>query len=403
MRSYVTFTAIGANAAEFIDELVRSEVRVFGVSADKEVYRVNAAPRSYKAIAELASSYGVRTRVVRRHGAYFVMRKERGKVGVFAGVLGFFAVIAALSGYVWDIRIEGNSQVSDYQIMQELDKSGIRTGMRFGAKAANLAEVELALALSELAWVSIEQSGSRINVKVSEAGGVRDSEAIPLNQPANVISTHTGRLVSAEVYRGELLFEEGSGIRAGDVIVSGVVAIPEISGATGVPQETGNTAAYNYVHAQAELLVEISHAADFFQEYTVMQRAKNGRRTSNTSVVFLGRKVGRELQINPNAEHIDYSERLYTPHILGYPLPLRVLEQDYVFHDRIPVTDTPAAAREALDKQIELYERNFLLTCPQSEITARFVEYFPEANGVGALVHYTYITNTAQKVAISME
>jgi similar to stage IV sporulation protein len=320
------------------------------------------------------------------------------------GVLAFFAVITALSGFVWDISIEGNSSVSNYRIMQQLERSGIRTGMPTGGFSvnANLAELELALAIDELAWVSIERLGNRVNVKVNEVFGDDEKQEIPQSKPANVISLHSGRLVQAQVYRGELLFEEGSGVRAGQVVVSGVVPIPEISGESGVPQETGNTAAYNYVHADALLLVEVSKAADFFQEYTVSRRARNGRRINNTSYVFLGRRIGSELEINPSADHIDYSERLYTPLIFGFPLPFRVLEQDYIFYDRVQVTDSPVNARESLDRQIELYERNFILLCEFSEIVSRQTEFFPEENGIGALVHYVFVTNAAQKVEISL-
>jgi len=59
-------------------------------------------------------------------------------------------------------------------------------------------------------------------------------------------------------------------------------------------------------------------------------------------------------------------------------------------------------ARESLDKQIDLYEANFVLRCSHSEIVSRYVEYFPEENGIGALVHYVFVTNAAQKVEISL-
>jgi hypothetical protein len=123
---------------------------------------------------------------------------------------------------------------------------------------------------------------------------------------------------------------------------------------------------------------------------------------NNTSVLFLGRRIGGEAKINPHADHVDYSERIYTPRVLGLPMPYRVLEQDYVFRDRVQVTDTPAAAREALDKQIELYETNFILSQSEVELIERQVEYFPDCEGVGALVRYVYRVDAAVKSEIFM-
>ena len=318
---------------------------------------------------------------------YFTLRRYRKRVGIPLGLLAFFAIIVIMSNFVWSIKVTGNDRVSERQILEQLAQSGIRPGVSPYSFTANLAELELKLATPEVAWVSIERAGSRINVKISER--IDDDEnidAIPLNVPCNIIAGRSGQLISAEVYRGELLVEPGSGVAAGDVVVSGKVS--------------NYADGYNYVHADAKLIFETVEIVDFYQPHITSTTIKNGRSKSNKSVLFLGKRFGGEININKHADHVEYSEFITAPKIFGFPLPFRVLHQNYVFRDRIKITDSPSESREKLDRQIELYELNFLKDALALE---KQTEFFPDNDGIGALVRYVFQVDVAVKSEICLK
>jgi similar to stage IV sporulation protein len=388
LNSYIEFTAFGVYCDDFADYLIGSDFAVSNISSSHDIYTIRTSPSNYSAIARKAREFRVKTKVVHRSGVYFSLRRYRKRVGIPVGLLAFFGIIVLMSNFVWSIRVTGlceGSQLSRWQILEQLDISGIRPGVHIHGFNANQAELELALAIDEIAWVSIERSGSRINVKVSEQLEI-EQEEIPISQPCNIIASHSGVLIRAEVYRGELLYEVGSGIAAGDVIVSGVIR--------------DGAGRNSYVHADAMLLVEAVEIIDFYQPYTVFHRARNGHSVNNSSIVFLGRRFGGEMRINPHADHVDYRESMIAPNFFGFPLPFRVLEQDYVFYDRVQVTDPPATALEKLNRDIELYEANFL---DEAEIIEREVEYFPDENGIGALVRYVFRIDVATKKEILVD
>jgi similar to stage IV sporulation protein len=326
-------------------------------------------------IARKAKEFRAKTKVVSRKGVYFLLRRYRKRIGIPVGLIAFFGIIVLMSNFVWSIRITGNHQIGRWQIIEQLSSSGIKPGVHIESFNANHAELEMSLALEELAWVSIERTGSRINVKISERVDDNDSGLIAVNVPCNVIANRSGQLIRAEVYRGELLYEIGSGVNAGDVVVGGIVG--------GSP-----------VHADALLLIEAVEIVDFYQPYTVFHRAKNGRSVSNRSVVFLGLRFGGEIGINPHSDHVQYYETLTAPNLFGFPLPVRILNQDYIFYDRVEVTDPPVTGLEKLNKQIQMYELNFL---KEAQIIEKQVEYFPDDKGIGGLVRYVFHIDAAQK------
>ncbi|MCL2037144.1 MAG: sporulation protein YqfD [Oscillospiraceae bacterium] len=383
--SYVEFTAFGAYCNEFIDELVNSGFGVSEITSSNGIFVVRTAPRNYPAIARKAKKFRVKTRVIKRSGIYFRLRRYFGRVGILLGAFAFFGVIVLLSNFIWDVRVVGlpqDSQIGQHRILEQLSDSGIRPGVGIRSFNANQAELELMLAIEDVAWVSIERKGSRIIVKVSERAG-EDTLTIPSSVPCNVMVQRSGQLVKAEVYRGELLYEIGSGVNEGDVVVSGVIS----NGAGGL----------SHVHADAVLIVESVEAVDFYQPYTSLHRAKNGHSLSNNSIIFLGLRFGGELEINRYADHVEYSESVIVPRFSGFPLPFRRLKQDYVFYDRVEVTDLPTEALDKLNRQIEVYELNFL---KDAQIIEKQAEYFPDDNGIGVLVRYVFQEDVAVKSEI---
>jgi similar to stage IV sporulation protein len=398
LNSYIEFTAFGVHSNEFINELINCEHKVWDITSDSntDIFTVKASPLSYPSIARIAKTYRVKTKVEGRSGIYFHLRRYRKRFGILLGMLAFFFIIVLMSNFIWSIRItglSGDSQIGRWQILEQLEKSGIHSGVHIEGYNANQAEIEMVLAIEELAWVSIERSGSRINVKVSERlpeneeaegiGGL-ESEVNP-NEPCNIIADRSGQLIKAEVYRGKLLYEVGSGINKGDVVVTGIIIDVNADSLT------------TYIHADAKLIIEAAEVVDFYQSHKNLNRAKNGRSKTNRSVVFLGKRFGGEIEVNRSCDYVEYHESMTAPKFFGFPLPIRVLEQRYVFYDRVEVTDSPAVTSDKLNSQIEIYEANFL---EKAEIIEKTVEYFPDNDGIGALVRYIIHVDAAQKQVI---
>jgi similar to stage IV sporulation protein len=387
--SYIEFTAFGAYTDEFINEIMGAGMRISEISCENSIHTIRIRPCDYLSAARTARKFRVKTKVVKRAGGYFALRRYKKRLGIPAGILAFCAVIVFLSSFIWDIQVSGNSEIQTWQILEQLSSMGIYPGAKIGSYNANIAELELQMTFDKLAWVSIERTGSRINVKVSErleSEQVTQKE-ISVSEPCNIVSSRTGQLIRADVFRGKLMYKEGSGIRAGDVIVSGVVK-------DGLDEETATS--QSYVHAQAVLIVQVEEYADFYLPYTFTQKSKNGRSVNNKSVVFLGKRFGGEFKIDKNADYVHYNESIKKPAIFGFPLPLKIIEQDYIFYDKIQVTDSYSSVFSELERQIELYEKNFLVS-KGAQIIEKNEEFYPDDNGLGVLVRYVYQIDAAEK------
>jgi len=377
--NYAEFTAFGAYCGEFIDHLTKSNIDIWDISGSNDIYTARVAPSEYMSVARKARDFRVKTAVVKRGGAYFVLRRYRRRIGIPLGILAFFAVIVVMQSFIWDIKIVGNQTLTRAQIVEQLEKNGVKAGTPVKGFNANKVEIEMSLALSELAWVSIERSGSRLIVKISERldSGAGASQ-VPSESPCNVIAGRSGRIVTTEIYSGRLLYKPKSGVNKGDIVVSGVVG----NGAGGLL----------FVHADAKIIAECTETVEIYQPYDNYEEIKNGITASDKYVIFLGMNIPVAGDRPIRGDNIKYTEEIRAPKLFGFPLPYRELTQNYVYYDRVRVTDAPTDALEKLNNAIDLYERNFLA---DAEIISRTVEYFPDDNGIKAVVTHMFYADIA--------
>lgn len=382
MKSYVTVSVFGVRAQEYLNELFKI-MSVKNIKNKDDVIYFEIRPHKYKSAATLASRFGLRTRVEDRRGLYFKLRPYRKRYGIIFGCAAFFGVITLLSNFIWDIRVSGNTAVSSAQIKEVLEKHGISSGVLINSYDDEKAELAAVLELDKLAWVSIERTGSRINVKVSERLEAKEPE-ISIKTPCNITAGKSGVIVETEVYRGALLIEKGSGVHRGDVIVSGIV-------------EDG---AGNIIlsHASAKIIAECVDEAQFFMPFNTIERKHNGKVSKNNFMVFLGHEFPLFL-IDAEREKSTYREETRAPRFLGFRLPIRLKTGFYSHYDLIEVQIGQAKAISRLKSQIENYRRNFH---SDSEIISFDETFSLREDGVEANVKIVYRTDIAVKREIGI-
>jgi len=321
-----------------------------------------------------------------RHGAYFKLRRYKKRYGVFFGAASFLGVIVLLSNFIWDIRVSGNESVTTSQIIEIMEKHGIKSGTYVRNFNKERAELSAILELDRLAWINVERSGSRINIKVSERLDAA-AEAIPITTPCNVVAGKTGQIVKTEVYRGTLLYEAGSGVNRGDVIVSGVV-------------EDG---AGNIIlsHASAKIIAECEDKAEFFVPFTSDERRNNGKITKNNFILFLGKSF--PLSINTGTpENASYRGETRAPKFFGLRLPYRIKTDVYTHYDYVEVRIGQTEAIERLKKQIGTYKANFYGADSGNEIISFDERFVIKENGIAAEISIVYHTDIAVKKVIGV-
>ncbi len=163
------------------------------------------------------------TKITSRHGLPFFISKYRRRSGLFFGFTAGVCLIALLSTMVWSINISGNNRITDEEILAVLAESGIKPGtFRKNVDAAS-ARFHAIHSLPELSYMSVNVTGSCIEVQVTETAD--KATKIAKDYPCDIVSTVDGQIAAIEVYQGTKMHKEGEAIRAGEVLAGGFVEL----------------------------------------------------------------------------------------------------------------------------------------------------------------------------------
>ena len=298
-------------------------------------------------------------------------------------MLSFFAIITIMSDHIWDIRISGNIEVSENQILEVLRENGVYWGASAKGIDGNRLEILARLEIPQLAWISIEKNGSVINVKISERIKTEKAE-IPLSQPCNIVAAHDGQIINTEVYSGQLLFPIGSGVAEGQLIVSGVV---EDGG--------GNNM---LLHANAKIIAEYTETVEFSMPFTTTEKVLNGNKSTMDYLKFFGMKIplGFGLEEYSSSKFTEETKKVT---FLGIEMPWKIITQTAMEYTSVEVTRTADDVRALLKNQVENYRENFL---KDTEIVNQNCTFEASDTGMTVKAEFVVRADIAQPKEISI-
>lgn len=339
----VTFSIIGAYCEEFLSELLANRIRLKNINSKDGIIYAQTDIGKYPKIARAARKFGARTRVTERRGAYFRIRNFSRRPGLIAGILLSAVIVNILRLYLWNIVIHNNNELTDDYILEMLDGYGITAGTL--ANEANTLETERLIMLTndKINWINIEINGSRADVYLSESDLTRNKD-IDFMTPCNIVAAKTGVIVGTDVSSGKCLYEEGSGVAAGSVIVSGAVT----SGDSTI-----------LVHSEGQIIAEFTEDVEFEMNYVTAEKVPTGESFVHRQLMILGMVFPLDSDDRDTTDTIcsEYTEQC---RLWGIELPVKIKTETYTGYNEIQVTRTEDDVRRQLESRLEMYKFNFL-------------------------------------------
>ena len=140
---------------------------------------------------------------------------------LLALALGIFIFLVS-AGRVWDVRIDGNDRLTDRQIETYLASQGLEIGVPWRSIDKSAVENSILTENGDIAWISVNRRGTVAYVQLieSENTGIHDESAPPYS---NLVAECDGVIEEITVESGAAAVKVGDVVRAGDVLISGIV------------------------------------------------------------------------------------------------------------------------------------------------------------------------------------
>ncbi len=156
------------------------------------------------------------------HGLYAVVKWLFFRPAIPIGAALFIVWMLYSSRLIWDVRVIGNTKTSEEEIIALLDELGCGIGDYYPSIEFSKVHANYAAAQNDIAWLSVYMNGTVAEVQVRELY----ADTRPKHEEgvyANVVATCDGVVEYVNVFEGQAAVRAGDVVRAGQVLISGVV------------------------------------------------------------------------------------------------------------------------------------------------------------------------------------
>lgn len=271
LKGYVIIKIEGLSIEKFLNLIMINDVYIWDI--ERKNYTTIIAKvslKGFKEILSFAKKTSCRVSVISKRGLPFViLRFKRRKALVFGATVSFILVYV-FSTFIWGINIETVNNVNEKEVLEKLTLLGLKPGVSKFAIDIKKIETKFLLENNDISWIGINIKGTNAFVKV--VGKTKPQEILSNDEPCNIIAKKDGIIYKMVVLEGEAVKKVGDTVKAGDIIVTGIIEKPGL--------ET------RFVHADGQIIARTWYEvyADAELKKEVFERTNN--RITVTKIIF---------------------------------------------------------------------------------------------------------------------
>lgn len=276
LRGYVTIKVWGYSTERLLNLCGNHNILVWDIVDHGDYNTMNISVKSFFALKPLLKKTGTRASVLGRYGLPFFMSKVRKRKIFAVGFLCCMLFWILTSGYIWNIRIDGNYTLTEDVLMDYLGSKGIHTAM----KKEDLQIEELEKKLREdydiITWTSVQVEGTTLLIHIKEnemptydqtsQQGAEDGKEEPA-VGKDLVAAKSGTISYMITRSGVPLVSVGDTVEKGDVLVSG--AVP-------VYNEDATVRKYQFCEADADIIIRYEQSASVKKSITYEEKVYSG-------------------------------------------------------------------------------------------------------------------------------
>lgn len=288
----------------------------------------------------------------------FLCRYRR-RFGAMVGAA-FFILSTFFSKYfIWDFRVVGNENVSDEEIVSQLEELGCGCGAFIPSIDFELVANEFLIKSDDIAWISVNMRSSLAVVEVAERKKGEKSVAPPRGTYANLTASEDAEIILPEINSGKSTVSVGETVRKGELLASGAITVGE----NGIRYEYASGEVLGKVYR--EIVAEIPLESE--------EKVYTGNKKKSIGVKIFGKKKNLFSNSSINYTKYDKIERNSQLTFFGsvtVPIWLTVqTDAEYEYRPKI-LTESEAAEKAKIafaDGVRELLEEGEILSSETEE------------------------------------
>lgn len=219
IRGEILFEARGGFPERFFNLCRVHNIKIWDIRQNGECFTARTSISGYRDIPEAARKSGMRVKMIKKSGVPFFIKKIDERKGLIAGAVIACFLVMFYTKSVWVIDVDGNSKISDAEIISVLEENGLKKGTLKKDVDYEKYKFLLYQNIPGISWANLQIDGARMVVEITEVTQAPENAEKKI---CNIVASHDGIIESQVVSAGESMVKSGEAVKKGDLLVSGV-------------------------------------------------------------------------------------------------------------------------------------------------------------------------------------
>lgn len=383
ITGYVNIKVEGYFIERFINICVSKNILLWNMKREKgTILYANISIKDYKRLKQISRKTKSRISIINKKGVPFILHKYRKrKIFIIFLILIFMGLIIT-SNFVWNIEVTGNSNISEEEIISELNKDGLKIGTNKSKIDINQIINKIRLDRDDIAWIGISMKGTNVIVELKETD--KAPEVIDENDYCKIVSNKSAMITKINVQNGMAVVKEGDIVKEGDVLVEGYLE--------------GKYTGIRYVHASADIEAKVwySKKEKFYlnQEIQVPTGATEQKYTLNINNFKIN--FYKTLSKFQNYDTINENKKLML--FSNFYLPIEIIKTTNYEYEKQVKTYTEEELTQIATEQLEEELNQDIQN--EDSILNKQVNVYPNEGYIEVEVIYEVLENIGVKEKI---
>lgn len=214
--------ASAEHTVEIMNVLLATRTVYRRLCVDDDRLCFEASHAAAKRLSALCEQQGIAITVASLYGLPHLWRRYKSRFGLWLGLALAVAILAWGNGVLWQVRVEGNEMMSDGEVCALLAEYGVCVGADISDIDTDTVRALIEKDSEKVAWLAINVRGTVAQVQVREErapDAVEEAEG----DGVNLVAERDAMIIGYELTAGESVAPVGSTVRAGELLVSGML------------------------------------------------------------------------------------------------------------------------------------------------------------------------------------
>ena len=296
----VSVAAAPEKLHRFLSLIARAGLPVWDIRRREGRLWFSLSAREAARLRPLARRSRVRPHFCRKEGLPFCRKWALRRQGLLWGALAGWALVAWLSGCIWQIRVTGCQGLSENQVLAAAREEGVYPGCRLSQVDLDSAARAMQTRLPKAGWITVNTQGCLAEICLSER-----TEPQPAQEetPCNLVAECSGVIESISVLEGVAVVPAGSVVEKGQLLVSGV--------------QQNRDGSFHLVHARAIIQARTRYTLAAQAPAQTQELRYTGEKTERARLLFFSFPIPLTLRAVPQGWYVRRSGGQAVPLLQG--------------------------------------------------------------------------------------